>query len=296
MKPHITFSYKRLFLKPYLYLSLFLLAALLTALGFYPESAQYLTVTGNNQQVYLSSCPKLSPVEPPDQQGEKQLSVPFTLFNWNIYKQQKEQWQEELQQWTATADLLTLQEVKYSPEFSNFSKVNKLFSFQNYAFKYQSFVYGVNTLSKYHSSFVCGTRYTEPWIRVAKTALASIYPIANSSSSLLVINLHGVNFTFTAQPLIKQIQPFLKLINAHKGPVIFSGDFNTWSSSRLEAVEDSLQQAGFSEALFDNDQRITLFGKPLDHLYFRGLKVIKTESLATEASDHTPQLVTFALE
>ena len=105
-----------------------------------------------------------------------------------------------------------------------------------------------------------------------------------------------MTFTFTAQPLIKQIQPYLKLIKAHKGPVIFSGDFNTWSGSRLKSIEDSLLQSGFSEALFDNDQRMTVFGRPLDHLYFRGLKVIKAESLATEASDHSPQLVTFAIK
>jgi endonuclease/exonuclease/phosphatase (EEP) superfamily protein YafD len=296
MKRNITFPITRLRIKPKWWLCGIFLSALLTLLYVYPESPQSLTVFDQNQHLYLNSCPQLAPTIENERHKQKHLPLPFSLLNWNIYKQQKKQWRNKLQQWTDKADLLTLQEVKYSPQFRKFSTDNNLLYLQNYAFKYNAFSYGVNSLSKYHSSFVCGTRNAEPWIRVPKTGLASIYPIANHPDSLLVVNLHGINFTFTPQPLIEQLQPYLQLIKKHGGPVIFSGDINTWSKQRLKAVENVLLDAGLKEARFSNDQRMTIFGMPLDHIYFRGLKVIKAESIATRASDHSPQLLTFDIE
>lgn len=296
MKRHITFPNTRLRIKPKWWLGGIFLSALLTLLYIYPQSPPSLTVFDQSQHLYLNSCPKFAPTIENGRQKQKRLPLPFVLLNWNIYKQQKKQWREKLQQWTDKADLLTLQEVKYSPQFRKFSKDNNLLYLQNYAFKYNAFSYGVNTLSKYNSRFVCGTRDAEPWIRVPKTGLASIYPIANHPDSLLVVNLHGVNFTFTPQPLIKQLQPYLQLIKSHSGPVIFSGDINTWSKQRLAAVDNALLDTGLKEVIFSDDHRMAIFGIPMDHVYFRGLRVVKAESIATRASDHSPQLLTFDIE
>ncbi|MFT6986862.1 MAG: endonuclease/exonuclease/phosphatase (EEP) superfamily protein YafD [Psychromonas sp.] len=295
MKPHITFPKIRLRVRPYLALFILLPVIFIVALRFFPEPAKNLTVFDNNQQLYLQRCPNLSPVTYLAKEKTTGLPSPFTLLNWNIYKQRKPQWQEKLQEWAKDADLLTLQEVKYSPELTYFSETNNFYYLQNYAFKYRDYIYGVNTLSKQPALAVCGTRDSEPWIRVPKTALASSYALANSTDLLLLINLHGINFTFTAEPLSKQLQPYLELIKTHSGPIIFSGDFNSWSGQRLAAIEAPLLKSGFNEVLFAKDQRMTIFNRPLDHIYFRGLKVIKAESIATTASDHTPQRVTFAL-
>ncbi|MCG6202477.1 endonuclease/exonuclease/phosphatase family protein [Psychromonas antarctica] len=295
MKPHITFPYIRLALKPRLLLALLLLIALTTGLLFFPKSAAQLTIFNNFQQINSQCSTTLGLHQPYTKGSITGLSSPFTLFNWNIYKQQGNQWQEKLQEWMADADLLTLQEVKYSPAIKLFSERNKLSYIQNYAFNYQGFVYGVATLSRQVALSVCGTRDNEPWIRVYKTGLASRYALNNHHDSLLLINLHAVNFTFTTEPLRKQLQPYLAQIATHPGPVIFSGDFNTWSDARLATINTVLHNHGFHEVLFNQDQRITRFGHPLDHIYFRGLTVIKAESMATQASDHTPQLVTFAL-
>jgi len=274
------------------------LPALLVLIGIFtilPTSARYSSVFDNNAQIYLQTCPELAKVKS-DSDSPQKLTQPFTLLNWNIYKQKNKNWAEELQELTRKADLLTLQEIKYSPEIISFSRINSLFYFQNSAFKYQGVVHGVNTLSKVEASYVCGTRYSEPWIIIPKTGLATIYPLDKQSASLLLINIHGVNFTFTSTPLREQIQPYLALIKSHTGPVIFSGDFNTWSSPRLEEVEQTLQKEGFQEALYASDQRSNMFGHPLDHIYYRGLEIMNSESWATQASDHTPQLVTFTVK
>ncbi|WP_022942986.1 endonuclease/exonuclease/phosphatase family protein [Psychromonas hadalis] len=262
------------------------------AVAFYPKSPEHLTLLTQNQQTYQANCPTLSAIK---NSTHATLTSPFTLLNWNIYKQQKKNWQNSLKAWAKNADFITLQEAKLSPELISFSKKNNLFYLQNYAFKHNNSIFGVNTLSKITPFLVCGSAYSEPWILVPKTGLASYYAIKNSEDSLLIINLHGVNFTFSERPLIKQLKPYLALIKTHQGPIIFSGDFNTWSEIRLIAVEQSLIKAGFSEALFDDDQRLHIFGLPLDHIYFRGLKVIKAESLTTDASDHSPQVVMFAI-
>jgi endonuclease/exonuclease/phosphatase (EEP) superfamily protein YafD len=288
MKRNLTLLSTKMILTVYLPAVIILIGLLTT----FPKSAQHLTVSDNNEQLYLQSCPELAAVKPASGSTQK-LGLPFTLLNWNIFKQQNTNWQKALQKWSQKSDLLTLQEIKYSPEFINFSQINNFFYFQNNAFRYQNVVYGVNTLSKVAPSYVCGTRFGEPWTIVPKTGLATIYPLDNLPDSLLLINIHGVNFTFTAAPLVDQIQSYLTLIKSHAGPVIFSGDFNTWSAPRLEQVAQILQQAGFQEVLFENDRRTTVFGKPLDHIYYRGLQVLGSENWATKTSDHNPQFVTF---
>lgn len=294
MRWQFTLPLIRMILKPLWLLIPLLLIGMSTAIAFFPESPSKLTLLSQGKQRYQANCPALSKVI---LSAESQpLSRPFRLLNWNIYKQQEHSWQQSLQEWVTSADILTLQEAKLSPELINFSNQNKLFYLQNYAFKHSGFVYGVNTLSKVEALSTCGTAHREPWIWVPKTGIASTYPIQGSEYPLLVINLHGINFTLTEKPLKKQIAPYLALVKKHKGPIIFSGDFNTWSKVRLESVKQSLITSGFSEALFDEDKRLTIFGLPLDHIFFRGLKVIKAQSFATESSDHSPQLVTFDLD
>jgi endonuclease/exonuclease/phosphatase (EEP) superfamily protein YafD len=293
MNRQLTLPLITMICKPIGIIILLLLTALSlgNAHAFFPDSPTQLTVLAKNNQYYQTLCPTLSKASISTQQT--QLSSPFTLLNWNIYKQQKQNWGSSLKEWANSADFITLQEAELSPALIQFSVQKELYYLHNYAFKYNNLIYGVNTLSKVAPLSLCGTAYPEPWIWVPKTGLASTYPIKNSKQTLLLINLHGVNFTLTEQPLREQLSPYLALIKLHTGPVIFSGDFNTWTDARLSEVKQSLVKSGFSEALFDDDKRLTVFGLPLDHIYFRGLEVIEAKSLTTDASDHNPQLVTF---
>jgi endonuclease/exonuclease/phosphatase (EEP) superfamily protein YafD len=295
MKRNITLTSVTLMSKIYLFVFALLLGANNYAYALFPETPPELTLIDNNGQVYQSECPNLHKIKYPSPISNK-LVLPFTVLNWNIYKQQNSTWQEKLQEWSELSDLITLQEAKHSQQLIDFSRSQNLNYYQNNAFNLNGYVYGVNTLSRSQVSHVCGTRYYEPWIQVPKTGIATVYPIQKQNDSLLVINLHGVNFTFTSIPLKEQLQPYFTLIEQHRGAIIFSGDFNTWSNARLQSVENTLRENGFSEAAFADDQRSKIFGLPLDHIYFRGLKVISAESLATDASDHSPQLVTFDIE
>ena len=262
-----------------------------------------MTLIDQQQSHYFSTCPALADIQ--ITQTTDSLSSPFSLLNWNIYKQQNPQWSTKLNEWASQADLITLQEAKYDQALIDFSQQQQLTYFQNIAFNYKNDSYGVSTSSRVQASQACGTRYPEPWTMVPKTGIATIYPIADtvlessssisSKESLLLINLHGVNFTFTAEPLKAQVSPYLQLIKQHKGPILISGDFNTWSEDRTTEIIDTLVNEGFNETQFTKDKRLIVFGLPLDHVFYRGLTLIKAQSISTIASDHSPQLVTFAL-
>lgn len=283
---------KRILTKKIIFGALLLLTAVF-GWSFLPSSPGKMTLIDQQYRQYSTTCPALINVKstaPTDA-----LNSTFSLLNWNIYKQQHQQWSKKLNEWANQADLITLQEAKYDQDLIHFSQQQKLSYYQNIAFNYQKQNYGVNTFSRVQAQQACGTRYSEPWTLVPKTGIATTYAFKDTTQSLLLVNLHGVNFTFTAEPLKEQVAPYIQLIEQHQGPIIISGDFNTWSEARTEEIIGTLVKAGFNETQFSKDQRLTILGLPLDHIFFRDLEMINAKSIATIASDHTPQLVTFSL-
>jgi endonuclease/exonuclease/phosphatase (EEP) superfamily protein YafD len=75
--------------------------------------------------------------------------------------------------------------------------------------------------------------------------------------------------------------------------VIFGGDLNTWrhpaAGQPSMPVTDEL---GLTAVPFSPDHRTSRFGRPLDHLYVRGLTWQSSETVKVETSDHNPLLVT----
>lgn len=279
-------------IKALLFITLTLTLVILSLI-FFPTSPTQMTIIDEQQQTYFAACPTLTDVK--STSPSTALNATFSLLNWNIYKQQKIQWSQKLTEWAQQADLITLQEAKLTQGFIQVSKEQQLHYLQNYAFEHDGFIFGVNTLSRVPAKQVCGSRAAEPWIMVSKTGLASTYAIQGIKQTLLLINLHGINFTFTAEPLKQQTAPYLALIRAHQGPIIVAGDFNTWSDARTKEIVQSLISAGFDEIQFTNDQRMTVLGLPLDHVFYRDLIVTQSQSFTTTASDHNPLLISFSL-
>jgi endonuclease/exonuclease/phosphatase (EEP) superfamily protein YafD len=48
---------------------------------------------------------------------------------------------------------------------------------------------------------------------------------------------------------------------------------------------------GLAAVEFEKDDRKRVFGKPLDHVYVRGLDVVAAETRETASSDHNPMRV-----
>lgn len=87
-----------------------------------------------------------------------------------------------------------------------------------------------------------------------------------------------------------------RLIAGHDGPVIVSGDFNTWRADRDNLVHERMQAAGLTPVSFGEDNRALFFGRPLDHIFTRGLALLHSKSLEVSTSDHNPMFVTLSLE
>ncbi|WP_075183518.1 endonuclease/exonuclease/phosphatase family protein [Pantoea sp. 1.19] len=211
---------------------------------------------------------------------------------WNIFKQQRAEWLSVLQNFGKDAHLVLLQEAQTTPELIQFATTHYLAADQVPAFVLPQHPSGVMTLAAAHPVYCCPLREREPLLRLSKSALVTAYPLPNQQT-LMVVNIHAVNFSLGIDVYSKQLGPIGEQIAHHQGPVIMAGDFNAWSRQRMNALYRFAREMGLREVRFTDDHRRTAFGRPLDFVFYRGMLVSAASVLVTRASDHNPLLVEF---
>jgi endonuclease/exonuclease/phosphatase (EEP) superfamily protein YafD len=217
------------------------------------------------------------------------------VLSWNIEKSSNAGWQQDLRQLASPSDLILLQEARLQADLMPILDHQTFGAFApGYATATQDT--GVMTLSTIGASAHCALQHQEPWLGTPKATSVSYYKIDQNLTNLLVINLHGVNFTFNADSLIAQLDDIASLIGHHTGPVVYGGDFNTWSDARKEALDQSITDLRLQKVSFTDDKRTRVLGNPLDHLLVRGLQVLESHTYPVSSSDHNPISVTLALE
>ncbi len=185
------------------------------------------------------------------------------------------------------ADLILLQEaVLNSDSFDNIA-ADFHWSFSQ-GYRKENMRSGVTTASRIRPLAQCSLAHTEPWLRSPKATNITEFPLADSDKTLLVINLHLINFTFGVEAIRQQLLEALRFVERHDGPVIVSGDFNTWSKSRRKIVAETLDSRGLKSVSYASDYRKRVFGHALDHTYVRGIAVAKGTSYPVKSSDHNP--------
>ncbi len=111
-----------------------------------------------------------------------------------------------------------------------------------------------------------------------------------------MINVHGIN-SVRINAFKSQLDDLEKTLQDHTGPMILAGDFNTWKMKRLRLLMTMTGRLGLDTINFMPDYRKTMFGYPLDHIFFKGLRVRKYSVLRNIASsDHKPMFAEFVLE
>ncbi len=219
------------------------------------------------------------------------------LLNWNIYKGGKNNFSYWFTQLAAQPDLSSIQEMLLNPKMktiiSTYSRENHMAT---------SFIdtnnerTGVLSASKPIAQSVnfLKSRKTEPVVNTPKVILFTTYKIKNSSKELLLANIHAVNFVENKY-FEDQILDAFKVIDQHKGPIIFSGDFNTWNKDRYYFLDKLCRDRGLNQVVFSPDQRMKFNGNPLDHvIYSPDLEVVDSNVLGfIDGSDHKPMTVTF---
>jgi len=219
----------------------------------------------------------------------------FTLVSWNIYKGNKKGWIQDLLLLSHQSDLILLQEAYLTEELNQFLITSELKWDMISAFRYQGIHAGVMTLGKFSSNSRCALRIIEPLIQLPKSSLITYYPIKNTQQSLLVANIHAINFTLGTTQYAEQLREIKAVLALHKGPIVFAGDFNTWSDQR-EAVLKKItgdEKLDLDTVKFDDTLATRIWGHRLDHIFMRGLKVKSAEIIPVESSDHYPLKVQF---
>ena len=224
------------------------------------------------------------------------VSNGLSILVWNIYKQNKENWLVALEELSEDRQLILLQEASMSEDLKNYIGSSKWGVSQVNAFEVFNTQAGVLNLASVLPIVACAYTHEEPWLQLPKSALWTLYQLSNGQN-LAVVNIHSVNFTFGTEDYFEQLDVLANELVAHQGPIIFAGDFNSWSEARFTVLKAVLKKVGLQEVTFDPDNRTQFItGLPLDHVFYRGLEVKKTKAPISDASDHNPLQVTFSVE
>ncbi len=225
-----------------------------------------------------------------DKQGKLSVLV------WNIYKQNRDNWQQELEGLAQKSQLILLQEASLDDGFIHWLKGQQWASSHVSAFRAFETSAGVLNLATQMPSKACAFIQKEPWLRLPKSGLYATYGLSNGQS-LAVINIHAINFTIGTVEFKEQLVALRNAVDKHQGPMIIAGDFNTWSEERTQTLEGLMDSLSMKEAIFSPDHRTQFItGLVLDHVYYRNLVLETAEAPITDASDHNPLLATFSLQ
>ena len=217
------------------------------------------------------------------------------VFVWNIYKARKKNFIKDFRRFAYGSDLLLIQEAatgnKMEEALSYFEdyRFDMATSFIHHSRK-KSSATGTALGSKVEPESLgfLRTKDREPVIKTPKVITYAYYPISGRDETLLVLNIHGLNMTKDSA-FIRQINRATSLIESHKGPVIFGGDFNCKNHKRLNHMVKRFQTLGLMAVSFENDKRYKskLSRLVIDHVYVRGLRVKKAQVLGhLKSSDH----------
>jgi len=219
----------------------------------------------------------------------------FSLVSWNIQKEYGRGWESDFGRLSRNVDILIIQEAYLTEKLKRLLNRGPYYWYLVTAFEYQDTKAGVLTAATIKPDFICALRTAEPLIRVPKTILITRYPLSNSHRSLMIANVHMINFAPHLTAFIDQAQRMAEILAAHPGPMILCGDFNTWSDERSAIVADVAARLKLESVDFKTDLSRKIFGHTVDRVYYRGLTLEEARVVEVTSSDHNPLRVRFRL-
>lgn len=217
----------------------------------------------------------------------------FTFLNWNIYKGNGNDWQNDLTAFAQSHDLMTIQEALLDEELTNLLEMHDHNWVMNTAFHLNGTAAGVMTSANSQALHSCGFKVKEPLIRVPKSTLISYYEIEGLEERLLVANIHGVNFTLGMKAYRLQLNKLYDAIQHHSGPMIVAGDFNSWNKGRVFEVNALIKKLSLYEIEYSVNNKTHVLGNAIDHVFYRQLELVSNRVWQVSSSDHNPISVSF---
>ena len=229
-----------------------------------------------------------------DSTGHELDAANIRLMNWNIQKQRNATSGEDLKILASDKDLVLIQEASLREETIAGVDASKHWSFAP-GYRLNGEVTGVMTLSSIKPLTQCSFVTLEPVLRTPKATSITEYGLSSTDRTLAVVNMHVVNFSLGLKAFREQFDQVRRVLESHDGPIILSGDFNTWRKQRLAIVDELAESLGLASVAFGDDQRVKVLGNVLDHIYVRGLTAQDAQAPAVRSSDHNPMSATLAL-
>jgi endonuclease/exonuclease/phosphatase (EEP) superfamily protein YafD len=225
-------------------------------------------------------------------QHQKQpLAQTFSILCWNVHKENMHpRFHVQLHQLLLKypSDFLLFQEYKMPKHLPHGLKD---FSYAMAAnMETKRHIYGLITGSNFsfNSRHIELTHTKELLFSTKKSMLLTSHPFTDGGT-VHILNMHGINFV-SLKAFSKELAKIESVLEKCEGMMIVSGDFNNWSKRRIEALEKFRQTLCLEKALVQQDHHIKrVFAKPIDHIFYRGLKLVRAEAIDTKkVSDHNP--------
>ncbi len=268
-----------------------LLLALLAGSWYVGNSLQLLPSVNASNRVNSCQSQPLLKARAATQQGLDPQHI--RLLNWNIYKQSRDQLISDLNGYAKTHDILTLQEARLDRDLLTLLKQWNLNWIINSAFYLHGDATGVMTAAAQSALSSCGFLVNEPLIYLPKAALITEYPLQERDQTLLVANLHGINFSLGLEAYRQQLDNLYQSLKHHQGPMIVAGDFNSWSDERMAQVMAMVNKLSLSKLDYRINNKTHRFGKAIDHVFYRQLEPLSKQVPRVTSSDHNPISVSF---
>jgi len=219
----------------------------------------------------------------------------ISVLNWNIHKNKADNWSADFKLLADQQDIVIIQEAYLNSTLLDALDQKNMRWSLNAAYYRDKIATGVLTASSVKPYYSCGFLVNEPIIRVPKSALINYFRMQGVEQSLLVINVHGINFTLGTRVYKKQIGMLKKIARLHDGPMLIAGDFNSWSDSRKTIINEILVDLSLKSSRLESSNQTRIFGRVVDRVFYRGLEPVYQESIQVTSSDHNPTLMQFRL-
>lgn len=215
------------------------------------------------------------------------LSPEFSVITWNAHKLTDKNFMPDLIRLGQETDVILIQEAMHNSDLQSTLALKFEFSFSfNKSFcTSDKQATGVMNASRYQlqNNLTLVSPDLEPVTNTPKVSGYSAVRIPEIGV-IHIINTHGLNFDLGSK-FDNQINKLAQFIQRLEGPVIWAGDFNTWSAGRQKHLDKKAKELGLAHLLPAIDNR----SQKLDHVYIKGLEVLNIQILENiRSSDHLP--------
>ncbi|GAA0242922.1 endonuclease/exonuclease/phosphatase family protein [Marinomonas primoryensis] len=221
------------------------------------------------------------------------LGPNIEILVWNVFKCRKKGWLKDFTTLIHDKNLVILQEAILNSSFDNLfnaSSEHQWIMASSFMSVKTSIETGVKTGSTVAAveHYFSASAHGEPITKTKKMLLATVYPLDHLKQSLLVINVHAINFV-SFEKFKAHMDQISLTLEHHNGPILLAGDFNTWNGKRLKYFNELATSFLLEEVEMTRQPRLNHLFQHLDHIYCRGLETVDAHvHTQIHSSDHYP--------